>query len=63
VTRVNYAFVGVPVPHGAHVIELWYRPVGFDAALILAAVGGFGTLVLAWAAWRAARRRSAPSLA
>jgi uncharacterized membrane protein YfhO len=54
---VNYAFVGVHVPEGAHTIELWYRPLGFDAALILAAVGAFGTLVVACAAWLASRRQ------
>jgi hypothetical protein len=56
VTRVNYAFVGVQVPRGTHAIELWYRPVGFDAALILAAVGAFGTLVVGYGMWQASRR-------
>lgn len=43
----NYAFTGIQVPEGEHVIELKYRPVGFYLGIGLTVVGILSIVVLA----------------
>jgi len=54
VLRVNVAFCAVPLPAGAHRVELDYRPPGLAPGLALGACG----LVLAAALWRGSRREA-----
>jgi hypothetical protein len=39
VERADFTLLGVPVPAGAHDVELWYRPPGFAAAVAATAAG------------------------
>ena len=39
VVPADYAFMGVPIAAGTHVVELDYRPRGFAAAVVLALLG------------------------
>ena len=43
---VNYAFMGIPVQKGEHVVELRYRPVGFYPGLALFGIGIIGIAAL-----------------
>ena len=39
IVPADYAFMAVPLEAGRHVVELYYRPRGFTAAVVLALVG------------------------
>ena len=67
VLRADYAFIAVPVPPGAHAVELWYRPRAFAPAALLSllgvaltAVGGLRCLSRSswWRSWPRSRSSS-----
>jgi uncharacterized membrane protein YfhO len=52
VERADYAMIGVSLPPGAQLIELWYAPRGFAAARWASGAGALLLLVLAVGAVR-----------
>ncbi len=52
VVRADYTLLAVPLPPGAHTVELWYRPPAFELAAALALVG----LAIVAAGWVVPRR-------
>ena len=54
--RADYAFRGVPVPGGTHVVEFRYRPVSFIAGAMISGLTLLG--LVGWCGWTAWANRT-----
>lgn len=59
IRRVNYNFLGIPVPPGSHNLRVWYRPWDFYLGLAVSAAAALVILAASLLHWKSKHKKAA----